>query len=278
MSVAGTAEGRILPRSGSTDRPSDRAFLGASALLFAASAVATILWCESMSAMQGMPMPGGWMMSMTWMRGPGQTWPGAAASFLGMWTVMMVAMMLPALIPMLNRYRRAVARAGDPPLGRLTTVVAAGYFLVWAALGLAVFPLGVVFAHFAMRLPALAGAVPFAAGALVVAAGALQFTRWKAQRLACCRQPWELGPSLPADVRTAWREGLRLGRQCSRCCGNLMVVLLVVGAMDLRAMALVTAAITAERVAPSGERSARAVGAVLLVVGLLLIVRALLAG
>jgi hypothetical protein len=34
---------------------------------------------------------------MAWMRMPGQTWPGAAASFLGMWVVMMVAMMLPYL-------------------------------------------------------------------------------------------------------------------------------------------------------------------------------------
>jgi len=40
-------------------------------------------------------MPGGWTMAMAWTRMPGQTWPGAAASFLGMWVVMMVAMMLP---------------------------------------------------------------------------------------------------------------------------------------------------------------------------------------
>jgi hypothetical protein len=36
-----------------------------------------------------MLMPGGWTMSMAWMRMPGQTWPGAAASFLAMWIVMM---------------------------------------------------------------------------------------------------------------------------------------------------------------------------------------------
>src|SRR5881396_1936198 len=95
-----------------TARPmaSERAFLGISALLFAASAAVTIGWCASMSAMVGMPMPGGWTMSMAWMRMPGQTWPGAAASFLGMWVVMMVAMMLPSLGPMLWRYRQAVGR------------------------------------------------------------------------------------------------------------------------------------------------------------------------
>ena len=65
-----------------------------------------------MSAMGAMPMPGGWTMSMAWTRMPGQTWSGAAASFLGMWVVMMVAMMLPSLAPMLWRYRQAVGRTG----------------------------------------------------------------------------------------------------------------------------------------------------------------------
>ena len=55
---------------------SERAFFGVSALLFAASAAATVVWCASMSATGGMPMPGGWTMSMAWMRMPGQTWTG----------------------------------------------------------------------------------------------------------------------------------------------------------------------------------------------------------
>jgi len=73
-----------------------RAFLGVSALLFAATAALTIVWRASMSAMGEMPMPGGWTMSMAWMPMCGQTWPGATASFLDMWVVMMVAMMLPS--------------------------------------------------------------------------------------------------------------------------------------------------------------------------------------
>ena len=66
-----------------SERAFQRAFFGVSALLFAASAAVTIVWCASMSAMGEMPMPGGWTMSMAWMRMPGQTWPSAAASFLG---------------------------------------------------------------------------------------------------------------------------------------------------------------------------------------------------
>src|SRR6266478_9059258 len=126
-----------------SERASRQAFYGAAVLLFAASAALTIAWCESMSAIGEMPMPGGWTMSMAWMLMPGQTWPGAAASFLGMWVVMMVAMMLPSLVPMLRRYREAFGGAGETRLGLLTVLVGLGYFFVWTAFGLAAFPLGV---------------------------------------------------------------------------------------------------------------------------------------
>src|ERR671937_2947229 len=115
---------------------SQRTFLSVSGLLFAASATATIVWCASMSG--GMPMPGGLTMSMAWMRMPGQTWPAAAASFLGMWLVMMVAMMLPSLLPMLWRYRQAVGGTGETRLGRLTALVGVGYMFVWTLFGMAI--------------------------------------------------------------------------------------------------------------------------------------------
>ncbi len=257
-------------------RASQRAFLGLSALLFAASSAVTVVWCASMSAMGGMPMPGGWTMSMAWMRMPGQTWPGAAAAFLGMWTVMMVAMMLPSLVPMLGRYRQAIGQAaggtGEARLGRLTAIVGTGYFFVWTLLGLAAFPLGIALAGVEMRQPALARAVPMAAGGVVLLAGLLQLTAWKARQLACCREA--PGCCLPAGAITAWQHGLRLGLQCGRCCAGPTAVLLVLGVMDLRAMALVTAAITAERLAPAGEGVARALGAVAVGAGLFLIARA----
>jgi predicted metal-binding membrane protein len=73
---------------------------------------------------------------------------------------------------------------------------------------------------------------------------------------------------------TAWRHGLRLGLHCSYCCVGLTAILLVIGVMDLRVMAAVTTAITVERLAPAGERVARAIGAVVVAAGLLLIARA----
>src|SRR4030081_1600925 len=183
----------------SHQRGYQQAFLGVSALLFAASAAVTIVWCASMSAMGEMPMPGGWTMSMVWMRMPGQTWAGAAATFLGMWVVMMVAMMLPSLIPMLWRYRQAVGRQGETRLGRLTALVGVGYFFVWTVFGMAVFPLGVALAAVEMQQPALARAVPIATGAVVLIVGTLQFTAWKARHLACCREAPACGGTLPGD-------------------------------------------------------------------------------
>ena len=213
-------------------------------------------------------------MSMTWMRMPGQTWLGAAAAFLAMWIVMMVAMMLPSLVPMLWRYREAAAAAGETRFGWPTTVAAVGYFFVWAMFGLAAFPLGMLLARIEMQQPALARAVPIATAMVVVIAGALQFTSWKTRQLACCREQPPPSYTQTPDIGTALRYGLRLGVRCGPCCTNLMVILMVVGVMDLRAMAAVTAAITVERLAPTGERVARAIGLVAVAAGLFLVARA----
>lgn len=230
-----------------------------------------------MATMVGTPMPGGWTMSMAWT--PmlcGRTWPGTAMAFLGMWAVMMVAMMLPSLVPMLWRYRLSVIHSSGMRPDLLTSLAGLAYFCVWTLVGGALFPLGAALATLVTQHPELSRAVPFVTGVAVVFAGTIQFSAWKARCLAGCRQPsaCEDAPS-PATYAAAWRHGLRLGGHCGRCCGNLMVVLLVLGVMDLAVMALVTAAVTAERLTSSGDRVARMVGAIVVGVGLLLIVQAL---
>ena len=258
----------------------DTSFLGVSALLFAASAALTIARCGSMASMEGMPMPGHWTMSMAWMRMPGQSWSSAAASFLGMWVVMMVAMMLPSLVPMLSRYRRAVAHHADQRrLAGLTVLVGSGYFLVWTLFGVLAFPLGVALATVAMELPAVARAVPVASGIVVLIAGVVQLTAWKARHLACCRGASRArGGTLSADPDAAWKYGLRLGLHCTYCCASLTAVLLVLGVMDLRAMTVVAAAMTAERLAPAGQRVAKIIGVLVVAAGLFLIAREIAVG
>lgn len=216
--------------------------------------------------------------AMIGMRMPGQEWPGAAASFLGAWVVMMAAMMLPVLVPALRRYRRAVGQVGAARAAGVVAYVGAGYFTVWAVLGLAVFPLGAMRAIVERELPALAAAAPIAAGVVVVIAGALQFTAWKAHHLACCRAMPGHGGNVPADLGAAWRHGVRLGLHCTCSCAGATAVLFTTGFMDPRLMAVVAGAITLERLAPRGERVAAAIGVVVIGAGVALIVRTALPG
>jgi len=209
-----------------------------------------------------------------WMRMPGQTWTDAGASFLGMWVVMMVAMMLPSLVPMLWRYRLMIGEVNETRAGRLIALVGVGYFVVWTVLGTIVFPVGVALAELPMRHPALARIAPIAIGAVVLLAGVVQLSEWKAQHLAICRGGPGGGCALSADAGTALRYGLRLGAYCTRSCAGLTAVVLVLGMTDVGVMAAATAAITAERLAPASARAARAIGVVVVAAGLTQIARA----
>src|ERR1022692_560531 len=195
-------------------------FVAVSGLIFAVSMAATIYFCRSMSG--GMDMPGGWTMSMTWMRMPGQSWTASASMFLLMWLTMMVAMMLPSLVPMLRRYRNAVDRRGETRLGPLTTLVGAGYFFVWTVFGVAAFAIGTALAAGVMERPAVARAVPITVGVVVLLAGSFQLSEWKARHLVCCRESPGRDRTMRADVGTAWRHGLRLGFECAQCCVGLI--------------------------------------------------------
>ena len=220
-----------------------------------------------MSAMSTMEMPGGWTMSSMWMRMPGQMWPSATVSFVGMWVVMMVAMMLPSLIPTLLGYRESVVGRGAARAHAMTALVGLGYFAVWAAFGLLIFPLGVATAEVLMREPALSRAVPMVISAALLIAGLLQHTPWKARHLAVCREASGVHLT-PRGTFAAWSYGVRLGLACSRSCAGLTAVALALGIMDLRVMGVVTTAITVERLAPNGLRVARALGAFGVVLGL----------
>jgi predicted metal-binding membrane protein len=210
-------------------------------------------------------MPGGWALSTAWLPMCGQTWARAAASFIGMWAVMTMAMMLPSAAPMLWRVR-----------ARLVAFAATGYFLVWMAVGVIVFGAGAALAQLTTQVAAAARAVPLATGWVVLLAGAFQLTPWKAHSLRCCRPAWGSASAPPAVAAGALRYGVWLGLHCTRACAGLTFILLVVGVMEMRAMAAVAAAITIERLAPAGERAARATGMLAILAGACLVVRAVL--
>ncbi len=256
-------------------RAREWSFLAASALLFVACAAATV---RGGAMAGGMRMPGGWTLSMTWMRMPGRPWLAAAASFLWAWLVMMVAMMLPSLVATLRRYRRYVADERRASADGPTLLVAAGYFVVWVAVGALAYPAGLALAAAEMRSPALARAVPWAAGIALLLAAGIQLTSWKARQLERCRREPACWTSPALAARDAWSHGLRMGWHCVLCCSGYMLTLFVVGVMDLRAMAAVALAITVERLAPRPRLVARAAGFVVLTVGAMVLARALRVG
>lgn len=262
---------RAAPLHGAGD-PADaaprRAFALGCIVLFVGCAAATVSAGVSMSAMAALPMRGGWSLSMHWLAMCGRNAPAQMAAWLGMWSTMMVAMMLPAVAPNLWRYRCAAMHADATHPTALTVCMGVGYLLVWIAMGAVISVLGTTLATGLLERLTLARAAPLAMGAVLMLAGALQCTAWKARQLTHCRHwPASAGVS-PAHFRSAWRAGLSLGCHCIASCIGLTVILLVGGVMDLRAMVLITAAITAERLSIHGDRVARAIGVLALVTGL----------
>src|SRR5713101_7299114 len=132
-------------------------FIAVCVLAFVAGVSATAYFCRSMCC--EMEMPGGWTMSMMWMRMRGQTWFASALSFLLMWLAMMVAMMLPSALSMFLKTRRQWASL---------CCMASGYFVIWLTAGVGVYALGVAFAAVAMRSAMFSRAVPWLFGASLI--------------------------------------------------------------------------------------------------------------
>src|SRR5436309_2553384 len=233
--------------------------LGTSLLLFVASAAATLHWSRSMA--EGMAMPGGWTLSMVWTPMPGETWAGSGVRFVAMWLVMMVAMMLPPLVPMLSSFRR----------NRLAALSGVAYFSVWALVGALVYALGSGVARAGLEWPAVGRLAPLATGVALLIAGAVQVSAWKARQLAVCR-----ACCAPAsgDAAATLLHGVRFGVNCSLCCLGLMAVLVVGGMMKVAVVAAVAVAVSFERLGPRPALLARAIGAVVMAMGALVVVQA----
>ena len=225
-----------------------------------------------------MSMPGGWTMSMMWMRMPGQTWAAASTMFVAMWVAMMIAMMLPSALPMLLLYRRVIRFRGEARVALATWSVGAGYFAIWMGFGLGAYAIGVALTQAAMRSTTFSRAMPIVSAAALITAGAYQLTSWKTACLEHCRDPFHLMARHLG--RPGWRGALGLGLHhgafCAACCWGLMVVQLVLGVMNLGAMVLVAGVIAAEKLLDSGVLIARATGVIAIVAGASMALRALL--
>jgi predicted metal-binding membrane protein len=226
--------------------------LGLVALLLALAAIA---WFSTVDRMAGMDA------------GPG-TGLGALGWFLGVWVVMMAAMMFPSLTPTVALYARMTSRRWPArPL-----LFATGYLLVWGAAGVGaygLFELGR--SLFGADLAWSAGGRWFAAGVLAVAA-LYELTPLKDVCLAKCRSP--LGFLLGT-----WRDGrigaLEMGSRhaawCLGCCWALMATLFALGVMSLTWTAFVAALIALEKTVPWRRVVTWSTAAILLALAIALI-------
>ncbi len=224
---------------------------------------------ETASTLPSAPDPG---MAMAGMAAEGWSL-GAFTAFLVAWAVMMAAMMFPAAAPMLLLVRRVSTQrqaAGNAFVS--TWIFAAGYLLVWTAIGALVWVLVQLGSDLATDLGSAdrAAWAPIALGATLMIAGIYQFTPLKRVCLRHCQSP--LG-----FVLGHWREGrvgalqmgVRHGAYCLGCCWALFAVLVATGVMSLAWMLLLTLVVFAEKVLPVGRGTSRVVGAVFLVFGIL---------
>lgn len=174
-------------------------------------------------------------------------------SFLVGWVAMMAAMMLPAVVPVVALYRRAVEAGRAAPL----PVFLLGYLLVWSAPGVAVY-----YVWRELQTP-LSDGVAWAgrvAAAALIAAAVWQLTPLKAACLRHCRSPLSFfmqhARGMSAPLR-AFRLGATHGGFCLGCCWLLMVVLVALGTMNLWWMAALAGVIFVEKLAPHGEALTR---------------------
>jgi predicted metal-binding membrane protein len=205
------------------------------ALLVGLAAVAWVVTNDQMSGMDA---------------GPG-TDLGGVGFFIGVWVVMMAAMMFPSISPMVVMHVRMQAgrrERGQTASAVRTALFVAGYLVAWTGAGLVSYGL--------FRLGRLATGDlftwdrggPYLAGGIVVAAAAYQLTPLKEVCLRHCRSPlgfllkhWRPGPL------GSLRMGVIHGGWCVGCCWALMAALFALGVMSLGWMAFIAALIAMEK-------------------------------
>lgn len=190
---------------------------------------------------------------------------------LVMWSVMMIAMMLPTATPMVLSFTR-IQYGRQPAVRavRLTWLFMAGYLLAWIGFSLIAAVAQWTLYSLGLMSSAMGRATPFLGGILLMSAGLFQWSGLKEACLTYCQSPLNF-------LLNQWRPGgwgalnmgLRHGMFCVGCCWLLMLLMFVGGVMNLVWIAAITVYVLAEKLLPGMRRYGRAMGVLLVAVGIL---------
>ncbi len=188
-----------------------------------------------------------------------------------MWAVMMVGMMALSALPVLLLFARMHATR-DHGVAPAVPLFGLGYLVVWLAFSACATAAQWGLHQGALLSSTMATTSTTVAGVILIVAGAYQLTPLKSACLSRCQSPlgflmsnWRDGSS--GALLMGWRHGIF----CLGCCWALMAVLFVVGVMNLAWVGILTLFILAEKLGPTGARVSRAGGAILLVLGIVLV-------
>ena len=192
--------------------------------------------------------------------------------YIALWGVMMVAMMLPAMTPIIEVFQAMARRRRERALPFTPVwVFVAGYLVLWTLTGSVGYAADLAIQSLPAQFPALRTYGMVIGGVTLIAAGIYQLTPLKYLCLSQCRSPMGFLLSSWRDGHWgAFRMGMDHGFYCLGCCWSLMAVLFVVGSMNLVWMGILSAVIFVEKIAPQGVIIGRATGIVLIVLGVAL--------
>jgi predicted metal-binding membrane protein len=220
-----------------------------------------------MSALEMTPMPRDMVMT------PAVWTPAYAAMMVVMWSVMMVAMMLPSAAPTLLLFARVSRPGRAERAGVPTACFAAGYLAVWLAFSAGATALQWVLERSGLLSAMMVTTVPWLGAAILIGAGVWQLTPLKQACLRQCRSPigflmtrWRGGAA------GGFRMGLDAGVWCLGCCWFLMILLFFGGVMNLWWIGGLALYVLLEKLLPIGHWLSYAAGVGLAAWGAFLLV------
>ena len=234
----------------------------ASALAAARTRIALIVLLLTLAAI-------GWWWTADQMRGMDDgPWTdlGAGGWFLGVWVVMMAAMMFPSVSPTVALYSRmTTSQSVVRPL-----IFALGYLVTWAITGAVAFVVADAGGRVLADVLAWDRAGRWAAATTLIVAAAYELTPLKDACLGKCRSPLGL-------LLGTWREGLsgafsmgvRNGAWCVGCCWALMASFFALGIMSAVWMGVVAGLIALEKTLPWRHVATYGTAALLVALGVL---------